>query len=97
MLMETSSLPTYSRVRLATRVLWMSPCPARLPGQASRVWSWLAAVFSAWRDAVGRKSPDTHLTDVQACWLLLASTLFWRLAVVRVSGPPGRGWALLKR
>ena len=35
---ETSSLPTYSAVKLATRVLWMSPCPARSPGRACRGW-----------------------------------------------------------
>src|SRR2546430_2627404 len=39
----------------------MSPCPARSPGQASRVWSWLAAVSSAWRAAVVRSSSEGRL------------------------------------
>ena len=57
------------------------PCPARSSEQASRVWSWLAAVFSPWRDAVVSSSSETTPflcidDELKACWLSpLASTL----------------------
>src|SRR5262245_32884734 len=63
--------------RRSVRALLVAPAAVALPPLAlplfllrpwvrdSRVWCWLAAVFSPWRGADGRKSPDLRPIDVQ--------------------------------
>ena len=84
-----NNLGQHLRCRRIQRSNWqhraggcLMPCPARLPGQASRVWSWLAAVLLPSRDAVVSSSPErvgSHSyrlpMSLQACWPSTVSTL----------------------